>query len=172
MKEDEESNGLIEKAVMMLRGIIRTTKCHIESSTQEPTSDKSPVLPWLMEHAGCILSRCQEGRDGKRPFGRLHGKKPTQEFVPFGQKVLAKQITTDPMNRTNPRYQYGIWLGMRNNKQRRMVRWECRWCLRSSRNHKIGTTEQMGHRNHQQCDWSTLETRSLSGPYPNPSVAI
>ena len=24
-------------------------------------------------------------------------------------------VTTDPMNRMNPRYQYGIWLGMRNN---------------------------------------------------------
>ena len=46
---------------------------------------------------------------------RLHGKKPTQEFVPFGEKVLARKITTDPMNRVNTRYQYGIRLGMRNN---------------------------------------------------------
>ena len=52
---------------------------------------------------------------GETPFDRLHSKRPTQEFVPFGEKVLAKHITTDPMNRMNPRYQYGIWLGMRNN---------------------------------------------------------
>ena len=115
MKGDEESNGLIENAVMLLRGIIRTIKCHIERSTQEPLSDESPVLPWLVEHAGCILSRCQKGRDGKTPFGRLHGKTPTQEFVPLGEKVLAEQITTDPTNRMNLRYMYGIWLGMRNN---------------------------------------------------------
>ena len=49
------------------------------------------------------------------PFERLQGKKPTQEFVPFGEKVLARQITTDPRNRMNPRYQYGVWLGMRSN---------------------------------------------------------
>ena len=96
---------------MLLRGIIRTIKCHIESTTQEPLSDET----WLVEHAGCILSRCQKGRDGKTPFERLHGKKPTQEFVLFGEKVLAKQITTDPMDRMDPRYRYGIWLGMRNN---------------------------------------------------------
>ena len=72
-------------------------------------------MPWLVEHAGCILSRCQKGRDGKTPFERLHGKKPTQEFVPFGEKVLARQVTTEPRNRLNPRYQYGIWLGVRNN---------------------------------------------------------
>ena len=115
VKGDKASNGLIEKATMLLRGIIRTVKCHIESRMQEPLNDDSLVMPRLVEHAGCILSRCQKSRDGKTPFERLHGKRPTQEFVPFGEKVLARKITTDPMNRMNPRYQYGIWLGMRNN---------------------------------------------------------
>ena len=50
---------------------------------------------------------------GRTPLEKLHGKKPTQEFVPF--EVLAKQITKDPRNRMNTRYQYGVWLGMRNN---------------------------------------------------------
>ena len=52
VKGDKESNGLIENAVMLNRGIIRTIKCHIESRTQEPLSDDSPVMPWLVEHAG------------------------------------------------------------------------------------------------------------------------
>ena len=65
---------------MLLRGNVRTIKCHIESRTQEPLSDDSPVIPWLVEHAGCILSRCQKGRDGRTPFEKLHGEKPTQEF--------------------------------------------------------------------------------------------
>ena len=45
MKGDKESNGLIENAIMLLRGFIRTVKCHIESRTQEPLSDDSPVMP-------------------------------------------------------------------------------------------------------------------------------
>ena len=110
---DKESNALIENAVMQIRGIIRTIKRHIESVTQEPLSDDSPILPWLVEHAGCILSRCQKGRDGKTPFERLHEKMPTQESVPLVEKVLAKQVSADPMNRVNPRYKFGIWLGMR-----------------------------------------------------------
>ena len=101
VKGDKESNGLIENAVKPLRGIIRTIKCHIESRTQEPLSDDWPVIPWLVEHARCILSRCQRGRDGRTPFERKHGKTPTQEFVPFGKKVLARQITTDPRNRNS-----------------------------------------------------------------------
>ena len=115
VKGDKESNGLIENAVMQLRGIIRTVKCHIESRMQEPLDDDSLVMPWFVEHPGCILSRCQKGLDGKTPFERLLGKRPTQEFVPFGEKVLARKITTDPMNRMNPRNQCGIWLGMQNN---------------------------------------------------------
>ena len=78
VRGDKESNDLIENAVMLIRGTIPTIKSHIESSTQEPLSDESLFLPWLAEDAGYILSRCHTGRDGKTPFERLHGKKPTQ----------------------------------------------------------------------------------------------
>ena len=100
---------------MLLRGVIRTIKCHVESCTQEELQEDSPTLPWLVEHAGSILSRCQKARDGRTPFERLHGKKPTQEFVPFGEKVLARPISSVPLNRMNPRYKLGVWLGVRNN---------------------------------------------------------
>ena len=42
-------------------------------------------------------------------------RKPTQEFVPFGEKVLARPISSDRLNRMNPRYKFGVWLGVRNN---------------------------------------------------------
>ena len=176
VKGDKESNGLIENAVMLIRGIIRTIKCHIESRTQEPLSDNSPVMPWLVEHAGCILSRCQKGRDGRTPFERLHGKRPTQEFVPFGEKVLARRVTTDPTNRMNPRYQYGIWLKIEK-QQCRVLHWERRGCVQSQKNPKIRTPGQMGQRDHQQRDWSAVENDrwkmdgrqagDTSGSHPN-----
>ena len=75
----------------------------------------SPILPWLVAHARSILSRCQKGRDGRTSFERLHGKKLTQEFVPFGEKVLARPISSEPLNSKNPRYKFGVWLGVRNN---------------------------------------------------------
>ena len=100
---------------MLLRRIIRTTERRSESSTQEEIREDSQVLPWLVEHAGSILCRCQKGRDGRIPFERLHGKKPPQEFVPFGDKVLVRQISTETMNRRHPRYKFGIWLELRNN---------------------------------------------------------
>ena len=115
VKGDKPSIGLVENAVMLLRGVIRTIKCRVESCTQEELREDHPILPWLVEHAGSMLSKCQKGRDGRTPFERLHGKKPTREFVPFGEKVLARPISSEPLNRMDPRYKFGVWLGVRNN---------------------------------------------------------
>ena len=72
-------------------------------------------MPWLVEHVASILSRCRKGRDGRTPFEILHGKKRTAEFVLFGEKVLARPISSEPLNRMNPRYKFGVWLGVRSN---------------------------------------------------------
>ena len=62
---------------------------------------------------GSILSRCQKGRDGQTPFERLHGKKPTQQFVPFGE-VLARPRNVE---QNEPRKKFGVWLGMRSSAE-------------------------------------------------------
>ena len=71
-----------------------------------------PNLAVVGGTCGGVLPRCQKGRT---PFERLHGKKPTQEFVPFGEEVLARPISSEPLHRMNPRYKFGVWLGVRNN---------------------------------------------------------
>ena len=64
VKGDRESNGFIENMVMLTRAganrLQNKNKCHMESSTQEPLGDESPILPRLVGFAGCILSRCQQ----------------------------------------------------------------------------------------------------------------
>ena len=60
VKGDESSNGLIENAGDADTWTHPNGQCHIESSTQKTTQRRI--------HLFCILSRCQEGRDGKTPF--------------------------------------------------------------------------------------------------------
>ena len=79
---------------MLLRGIIRTITCHIESSTQAELRTDSPVMPWLVEHAESILSWCRNCRDGRTPC----------------EKVLERQISTEPMNSMNPEEKLA-WIG-------------------------------------------------------------
>ena len=84
------------------------------------------------------------------------------------------------MNRTNPRSQYGIWPGMRNNSAECFIG-NADGVFRAREIRRLEPSGQMGHRSHQQCDWSTVEgdrcavdsgqTRSRESPIepdPNP----
>ena len=113
VRGDTESNGLIENAILLLRAIIRTMKCHIENRTQEPAD--SPVVPWLVEHARCVLSRCQKGRDGKTPFERMHGK--------------TNHHRTEEQNEPQISVRGLAWDAK---QQRRVFHRECRRCVQSS----------------------------------------
>ena len=77
---NEECGGNVVMQLRGWRGIISTIKCQIESSTQEPGRDDSPLLPWMPEHAGHILSRRQKGRDGRTPCEGFHGNETASRF--------------------------------------------------------------------------------------------
>ena len=124
VKGDLPSNGWVENAVILLRGVIRTIKCHVESCTQEELREDFPILPWLVERVGCILSRCQTGRDGRTPFERLHGKKPTQEFVPFGEKVLARPLSSEPLNSSFVGTAEGVFRAREVTRMEHQDRWD------------------------------------------------
>ena len=93
---------------MLLRGIFGAIQCHMESSIQESAREESPILLWFVEDAGSFLPTYQKGRDGRTTFEGQHGKKPTQEFVPFGEKVLARPLSTEPLNRMDSLYKHSI----------------------------------------------------------------
>ena len=55
---------MMENAVMLLYGTIRTTQCHIVRCMHESVTEEPPMLPWLILHARSILSRCQRHSKG------------------------------------------------------------------------------------------------------------
>ena len=114
MKGDKEPNGLIENAIMLLRGFEQSSATLRAGCRNDSTTTRLSCHGWWST-PDASRPGARKIVTGRRHFERLHGKKPTQEFVPFGEEVLARQITTDPRNRMNPRYQCGVWLGMRNN---------------------------------------------------------
>ena len=158
MKGDKQTNGLMKNAVMQLRGTIRTIRCHIESSTQDAGRDVPPLLPWLVDHAGNIRSRCQKGRDGRTTLERWHGQRPHQAFDPFGEKVPARPTSTDPLNKMNPRYKFGKCLGARNNSA------EClagtlEGVLRAREVRRQEQREWWDKEMSQHCAWHAMESR-------------
>ena len=122
-----------------------------------------------------------KNRDGNASLERLRGKKLSQECVPFGERVLAKQISTRPTNRMNSRYKFGIWLGIRSNSA------ECftgnaDGVLEARKIRRLTPQSRWDKKSHQERNWSTLEnarrqmdsgqTRNSSGSDPDPAIVI
>ena len=87
LKGDKPTNGLIENAVMQLRGIIRMTTCPPRKIKFETTRQRCHRWQITQEN---FLSGCQNGRDWRTAYELLHGKRPPQHFVPSVEKVLAR----------------------------------------------------------------------------------
>ena len=87
----------------------------------------------------------------------LHGKNLTQEFVPFGEKVLARPISSRTVSRMNPRYKFGVWLGVRHNSSERFVE-TAEGVFRAREVRRTRAARQVGQRSHQQCDRSPVES--------------
>ena len=91
VKGDKESNGPIERPVMLLRGTIRTSRCHIESRTEEPISVDSPchtMVGGARRMQSCPGARkvVTEGRHLKDGTARNRHK----SLFRFGEKSAGK----------------------------------------------------------------------------------
>ena len=54
-KKQSQSNGEVERAVQSVQGLARTLKDFLEQKSGLEIDPKSPLLAWLVEHAGNVL---------------------------------------------------------------------------------------------------------------------
>ena len=140
---------------MLLRGVIRTIKCHVESCTQEELREDSPILPWLVEHAGRILSRCQRGRDGRTR--NIAWEEPYTRICTIRREGAGETNILRTVSRMNPRYKFGVWLGVRHNSSERFVE-TAEGVFRARGVRRIKAARQVAQRSHQQSDRSPVES--------------
>ena len=81
---DSRSNGRIENVIQQVQGQIRTFKVQLESRLGQPVNDDSPLLPWLIAHAGSTINRYSVGSDGATPYKRLKGRPFRRPIAEFG----------------------------------------------------------------------------------------
>eukprot|EP00969_Alexandrium_andersonii_P002577 111605-Alexandrium_andersonii.AAC.1 len=70
---ESESNGMAERAVQEIQGQVRTLRDAFEARFQERMAGDSPMWPWMIRHAGRLISRFRKGADGKTAYGRIKG---------------------------------------------------------------------------------------------------
>ena len=67
----------------------------------------------MAEYAAYLINRLEVGKDGKTAYERNKGKKGMVMAVEFGEKLLWKTRPKDKMEKLNPRWEYGIFVGIK-----------------------------------------------------------
>ena len=71
------------------------------------------VVTFIAEYAAYLMNRLEVGKDGKTAYERVKGKRARVLGIEFGEKVLYKRKSKDKMEKVNPRWEYGIFVGVR-----------------------------------------------------------
>ena len=112
---ESQSNGTIERAIQAIEGQIRTSKDHLETLYKEEIDTRHPILPWLVQYASAMLTRCEIGVDGRTAYERLKGKRFHKDLPMFGECVHFKPLK-DKGGKTTKlqvRWHDGVYLGIR-----------------------------------------------------------
>ena len=86
-----KSNGIVERAIQSMQGMIRTIRSDIDGRWGEKIDATHSISPWIAEHARFLLTRFEVGRDGKTPYERLKGKSAKVQEMSFAEGILWKR---------------------------------------------------------------------------------
>jgi hypothetical protein len=67
---------------------VRSLRWALEELHGAKVENSSLVLPWLVRHAGSMISRARRGADGRTAFELRKGKNYRRRLPPFGEKVM------------------------------------------------------------------------------------
>ena len=88
---NSKSNGIVERTVQSVQGIIRTMRSAIEETWEVKIDVTHSVWPWIAEQAGFLLTRFEVGRNGKTAYERLKGKSAPVQGLSLAEGIFRKR---------------------------------------------------------------------------------
>ena len=85
---EHQSNGLIERAIQSVQGMIRTMRDALEGRYRMMIDGHNPIVSWKVTHAAATSSRFQVGEDGKTPTERIMWRTCNRAQVEFRECVM------------------------------------------------------------------------------------
>ena len=85
---DSNSNGKIERVIHDVEGLTRTLRADLQNKIGSPISLDSPVVPWLVRHAGYMLTRCRVHSCVWLSLHRMKGQRTHRPILPFDEAVM------------------------------------------------------------------------------------
>ena len=108
MAYDSQSNAEAEISIQIVQGQIRTIKAQLEHRIGEKLGMDSPLLPWLVMHAGANLNRSSQGKDGYTAHRRLRGREFNRPITEFGECVWYYKPRKAQRGKIEPRWADGV----------------------------------------------------------------
>ena len=121
--EERQSNGTVGVTVRETQKQARSTKSALEERMKCEVPWRHPVLAFLVEHAGKLMSRYQVGRDGRTAY-ELHAGKPyRRQLVEFGERVYFMPIRPGGARqaKSDPKWQDGAFIGIRDRSDEMLI---------------------------------------------------
>ena len=84
---DSAGNGIAERAILTVGGLVRTTKTVVEENVLEGRDAGPRLTAWIVHHAAQVICACMVGLDGLTPFRRLKGRRFGTPLSGFGERV-------------------------------------------------------------------------------------
>ena len=117
-----KSNGVVEKAVQEVQGMVRTMRSALEDKWGMKMSVEHPIWAWLIEHSAFVWSRYHVGKDGKTAYERIKGKRCKTAGMEFGEGVLWKRRRDGgPLGKLTCMWEDGIYVGIKGSTGETMV---------------------------------------------------
>ena len=111
---ESESNGAVENAINLVKGMARVHLLSLEAKLGVHIPVMHPIVLWMVEFVGDVVSKYMRGQDGRTAFERLYGKPLREEGLEFGEKVFYRRPKRANANTfLECRLEEGIWLGRR-----------------------------------------------------------
>ena len=103
-----------EKQIQEVQGQIRTVKLKLEANYKAKLKDDHPAIPWLVAHAGSVITRYKIGEDGKTAYQILKGRKDGRSSAEWCECVLYLRLGSKGEEKMDERWGEGIWLGSKD----------------------------------------------------------
>ena len=72
---DSAGNGIAERAILTVGGLVRTTKAVVVENVLEGRDAGARLTGWMVHYAAQLICACMVGADELTPFRRLKGRK-------------------------------------------------------------------------------------------------
>ena len=96
-------NGIAERAILTVGGLVRTTKAVVEEDVLGGRDAGPRLTAWMVHHAAQVICACMVGADGLTPFRQLKGRKFNTPLTGFGERVCLRDPILERANQFNPR---------------------------------------------------------------------